>query len=71
MRKKKSYYALEHLIKREWNTCLTASTGSNGVLEFSGFYGDYTVTVTADSKEERMFSYSFDKEGGTLTIAVN
>jgi len=71
MRKKKSYYALEHLIKREWNTCLTSATDNDGILEFSGFYGDYDVNVAIDPKEEKAVSCSFDKEGSVLTIAVN
>ncbi len=71
MRKKKSYYALEHLIKREWNTCVTSATNSDGVLNFSGFYGDYTVTISADSKEKKTLGHSFDKEGGTLTVIVD
>ena len=30
MRKKKSYYTLEHLIKHEWNTCVTDQSNDSG-----------------------------------------
>ncbi|MBQ8439857.1 MAG: endo-1,4-beta-xylanase [Clostridia bacterium] len=71
VRKKKSYYALEHLIKREWNTCLTSATDDAGTLEFSGFYGDYHVTVTGEGLEEKQYDYAFDQDGGVLTVTVD
>jgi len=37
LRKKKSYYTLEHLIKREWNTSFSSKTRADGSLDFSGF----------------------------------
>ena len=70
MRKKKSYYTLEHLIKREWNTCITAETDENGALEFSGFYGDYDITVNVEGTPEKKCYKSFDKETGTFTIII-
>ncbi|MBR3965649.1 MAG: hypothetical protein IKJ91_01090, partial [Clostridia bacterium] len=68
--KKKSYYTLEHLIKREWNTCITAETDENGALEFSGFYGDYDITVNVEGTPEKKCYKSFDKETGTFTIII-
>ena len=70
IRKKKSYYALEHLIKREWNTCLTSTTDQDGALVFSGFYGDYDVTVRTEDAERKITSHSFDRNEGTLTVTV-
>jgi len=46
MRRKKSYYTLEHLIKNEWNTSFKATSDDNGVVDFRGFYGEYDVTVS-------------------------
>ncbi len=70
LRKKKSYYALEHLIKREWNTCFTADTDNDGILGFSGFYGDYDITVNAEGLVEKKHYKSFDKDTETLTIII-
>jgi len=70
LRKKTSYYTLEHLIKREWNTCLTSENDDNGVLAFSGFYGDYDITVITEDAVEKKQCFSFDKETDTVTISM-
>jgi len=70
MRKKKSYYTLEHLIKREWNTCITSETDSNGIFEFSGFYGDYDITVNAEGFDEKKYCKSLVKGTDSLTIII-
>lgn len=70
MRKKKSYYTIEHLIKREWNTCLTSDTDESGALEFSGFYGNYDITVEAEGLPAKKYEVSFDGESDTITINI-
>lgn len=70
MRKKKSYYALEHLIKREWNTCTKGTTDNNGILTFSGFYGDYDITVQTKESCFQKHRLSFTKETDIQTITV-
>ena len=70
MGRKKAYDTLERLIKREWNTCITSTTDQDGSLAFSGFYGDYTVTVEADGQEEKQYDVSFDSDSDTLTVTV-
>ncbi len=70
MRKKKSYYTLEHLIKRKWNTCITSETDSNGIFEFSGFYGDYDITVDAEGFYEKEYRKSLVKGTDSLTISI-
>lgn len=71
VRKKKSYCALEHLIKREWNTCITSTTDNNGILEFVGFYGDYHITLQADGYEVKQQDCSFEHDTSTLTVTIN
>lgn len=70
MGRKKAYDTLERLIKREWNTCITSTTDQDGSLAFSGFYGDYTVTVEADGQEEKPYDVSFDSDSDTLMVTV-
>ncbi len=71
LRKKKSYYVLEHLIKREWNTCITSETDADGALEFSGFYGEYSITVQIAGQEEMRYHHSFDRDTDTLLITID
>ncbi len=68
MRKKKSYYALEHLIKREWNTCVTEKGSTS--FEFSGFYGEYDVTVTDESGILKKSTVSFNENHDSVTIVL-
>ena len=70
MRKKKSYYALEHLIKREWNTCEKAQTDDGGVFEFSGFYGDYDITVKTNDGTIKKLTERLDIDGKTLNVII-
>lgn len=46
--KKPAYHELKKLINSEWRT--EFETKASGEVRFSGFYGDYEVTVTADGK---------------------
>lgn len=70
MRKKKSYYTLEHLIKHEWNTCVTAQSDDSGYLEFSGFYGDYDIAVEVDGQTLYKGKTVFDKTTENLNIVI-
>ena len=70
LRKKKSYYAIEHLIKREWNTCLTAETDDRAALEFSGFCGTYEITVTAHDGATKKETVTLDQKNNTLTVVL-
>jgi len=70
LRKKKSYYAIEHLIKREWNTCITAETDDSGTLVFSGFYGTYDISVEVNGQTATKCDVAFDKNTGTITIVI-
>ena len=70
MRKKKSYYALEHLIKRDWNTCFTSVSDENGELEFSAFYGKYDIVIESDGNKVEKRAVSFDRKGQMLTITI-
>lgn len=69
MRKKKSYYTLEHLIKREWNTCLSERTNAEGELAFRGFYGDYELEILTEKGAVKTKA-SFDKTSGELVVTL-
>ena len=70
LRKKKSYYTLEHLIKREWNTSFSSKTHADGSLDFSGFYGTYDVTVEVEGSSVKKQNVSFDKDNALLMIEI-
>jgi len=70
MRKKKAYYKLEHLIKREWNTCVTTETNKEGILEFSGFYGDYDITLQIEGENQKKYTASFNKDKSSIVIRI-
>lgn len=70
MRKKKSYYTLEHLIKREWNTCVSAQSDENGALSFSGFYGDYEVEVRHENTIVKKKA-TFDKNESAFIVELD
>ena len=53
MRKKKSYYALDRLINREWKTHLVLKADGNGRIAFRGFRGKYRLSwADADGRPE-------------------
>ncbi|MGD2035710.1 MAG: endo-1,4-beta-xylanase, partial [Bacteroidales bacterium] len=59
-----------HLIHEKWSTSLADSTEADGTCQFSGFYGDYEVTVkTGDSTV--IFSVPFTKENESTEIELN
>ena len=47
MNPKPAYQALDKLINHDWRTNLSATTNAQGKAQFRGFYGKYTVQVTA------------------------
>ena len=69
MRRKKSYYAIEHLIKKEWNTAFNAVSDSCGKVKFRGFYGEYDVTVKCNDKVVNEV-LNFDADSKSLKIVV-
>jgi len=52
MNPKPAYQALDQLINHQWRTNLTAKTDVQGKAQFRGFYGKYTVHVTAGGKAQ-------------------
>ena len=49
---KESYRTLDRLINQEWKTRLSAKTDSQGTFRFRGFYGKYSVKITARGKTQ-------------------
>lgn len=50
-KEKLAYKVLDRLINHEWTTDVTVRTNEFGIASFSGFYGNYDITV-ADGKDE-------------------
>ena len=61
---KESYRVLDRLINQEWKTRLTGKTGPRGEFRFRGFYGKYTVKVTAHGRSQE-FQIDLAKGGRT------
>ena len=55
MTHKKAFDVLRHLICEEWTTEVSSVTDAEGRAYFTGFFGDYDVTV-GQVREERRFS---------------
>lgn len=70
LRKKKSYCVLEWLLKKEWNTALTAQSDENGTVSFRGFYGEYEITATDERGDARTFRHTFEKDNDVLKIVL-
>ena len=70
LRKKKSYYALEHLLKHEWNTCVTLTSDADGNAVFSGFFGDYDITVEIEGQPAQKCRATFDKDTDSYVVNV-
>ena len=62
MNPKPAYKALDRLINQQWQTCLTVQTDAAGKTGFRGFYGTYTVEITADGRT-RTFEINLAPEG--------
>jgi hypothetical protein len=52
MCEKPAYQAIYQLIHREWMTRLAAKSDALGKTQFRGFYGKYTVQVTARGRSQ-------------------
>ena len=61
---KPSYHALQKLIHQDWETHETLMTDSEGQLSFTGFKGDYTLTLNG---QKRTLTLDQDRDD-TLTI---
>ncbi|MCL4195105.1 MAG: hypothetical protein KJZ87_25430, partial [Thermoguttaceae bacterium] len=55
LKPKPAYDALNRLINHEWKTSLAAQTDKQGTVSFRGFYGRYTVKVTAGGQAREFF----------------
>lgn len=51
MTPKPSYYIIRDLFMNEWHTDIEVCTNENGIAEFSGFYGDYDITVIGGNSQ--------------------
>ncbi len=71
LRKKKSYYTIEHLIKREWNTSFVGQTDASGRLEFNGFYGDYDIVAVREGRVLKSKSISLDVDRKVIAVTLD
>lgn len=55
MRKKPAYFALEHLLNREWKTVQAHPADETGRFEFTGFRGKYEITVEGSGMKRTVF----------------
>jgi len=70
LKPKPAYVALDRLINHEWKTSLAAKTDQQGIVSFRGFYGRYTVKVTAGGQAKE-FSIDLKKgDPNTHTLAM-
>jgi GH35 family endo-1,4-beta-xylanase len=63
MSPKPAYFALMDLIWKKWRTKVKTKTSDKGECRFKGFYGDYRVTITAESGEPISFKIKLSKKG--------
>ena len=70
---RKSFLALKRLITEDWTTRLSVKTDANGQVEFRGFAGNYSITVTVGDlvknftlhiaeQESKTYKFRFDKK---------
>ncbi|MDD4870017.1 MAG: endo-1,4-beta-xylanase [Kiritimatiellae bacterium] len=52
LKPKSAYRALDKLINEEWKTKTQVKTDDKGTAKFRGFYGKYTIKVTAGNKSK-------------------
>lgn len=62
MTPKPAYFAIRDMFKKQWHTEEIKCTNDNGMVDFSGFYGDYEITVYGQDKEET-YKVSLSKNG--------
>jgi GH35 family endo-1,4-beta-xylanase len=71
MNPKPAYQALDKLINHDWRTNLSAKTNAQGKAQFRGFYGKYTVKVTAGNVTKE-FEVDVMKDGkGLQQLTLN
>ncbi len=69
----------DKMVKEEFKTKLSLTTGADGKADFRGFHGDYEITVKYDGKEEKFnFGLKNDSEnyinvtiGGSIFAATS
>lgn len=57
------YTRLQNLIRRQWQTNLTAKTEEKGQVTFRGFYGSYDITVTPAQGQPHKHQIALKKGG--------
>jgi len=57
------YTRLKDLIRRQWQTSLTAKTDEKGQVTFRGFYGAYDVTITPSQGQPHKHPIALKKGG--------
>jgi endo-1,4-beta-xylanase len=62
MNPKPAYQSLDKLINRDWRTNLSTTTDAQGTARFRGFYGKYTIQVSA-GKQVKQFEIDLSKDG--------
>jgi len=60
---KPAYFTLRHLIREKWWTRARGRTDDQGGFKFSGFYGNYQVTVATADGRSQIFELSLRKLG--------
>ena len=60
-RPKPVYLMLDKLINQTWRTNLSLQTGTNGMISFRGFYGNYDITLSTPDGKVRIFPIHLNK----------
>ncbi len=63
MSKKPAYFAIEKLIKEEWHTDEESTTDTNGEVAFTGFYGEYEISIE-DNGQVKQYKIHLEKDKG-------
>ena len=71
MTPKPSYYALDNLINKKWNTQLNLTLNDEGNVDFKGFFGDYEIEIIKDGKTIRKTFTLSSKEKNNLVITYS
>ena len=67
---RKSCYALRRLLTENWTTRLHMKTDSNGQLEFRGFAGDYSITVSTKDLTTNFTIHVYEGSNNTYTLKL-
>ena len=49
---KPAFQALRQLIREEWHTCEQLHTNEDGIVEFEGFFGNYSLTINGNAVDD-------------------